>query len=267
MKKITILLIILCYQFSFAQTNYYSFNTDSLFDEATIHSSFDTLLSRLPDNILINPTIYHRVIKGDSIINYISFSTKKVNIDTLNLNIKFQQLDGDSVAEYESNFLENRNKFEFSFHQDPLFLFLNKKLPHFKLPDLNGSLVSSNQLNGKPSLLNYWAITCRPCVAEIPELNKLKKRYQDKVNFIAITESACEKGEVEKFLLKKPFNFRILLNGDDYKKTLNIQSIPVNIFVDKDGYIRYIQRNYPMNDNKYFEGDNYFKRIIEELIK
>ena len=78
---------------------------------------------------------------------------------------------------------------------------------------------------------------------------------------------------MKKFLEKHPFNFYILENGQDYKKTLKISGIPRNIFIDKNGYIRYIQPNFPhetidiKTGEKKYSKNNYFVKIIEELIR
>lgn len=248
MKKLLLPLLLLFVQLSYGQTNYYSFNKDSLYSETVIRSSFDKLVKTLPDKYFLKLTIYHRVIKNDSIINYVSFNAlkKESNID--------------------------KNKFEFTFKQDSLFLLLNKKLPDFKLWDINGNEFSSVQLNnGKPTLINLWAIKCKPCVEEIPKLNELKEKYNDKMNFVAITENTCKKDDLKNFLERKPFGYIMLENGEQYKKTLKIHALPRNLFVDKDGIIRYIQVNYPCEINRetgetIYSENNYFVSIIEDLI-
>ncbi|WP_187774930.1 TlpA family protein disulfide reductase [Pedobacter sp. BS3] len=151
------------------------------------------------------------------------------------------------------------------------FLLLGKKLPEFKLTDLRGDEFSSSQLIGKSALLNYWAIYCVPCVAEMPELNKLKEKYGDKMNFVAFTENTCKDDDLIKFLEKHPFNYYILQNAENYKKTLKISAIPRNLFIDKEGYVRYIQGNFPYTafdlekGIKKYDDNNYFVKIIEEL--
>jgi Thiol-disulfide isomerase and thioredoxins len=216
--------------------------------EKGVRSGFETVLKRIPPKFVIIPTIYHRIEKKDSIINYITFVVQRCD------SCKSKVL-------------------EFTFKQDSLFLLLGKKLPEFKLIDLNGNEFSSSHLIGKPTLLNYWAIYCAPCVAEMPELNGLREKYGDRMNFIALTENTCKDDDLIKFLEKHPFNYHILQNAENYKRTLKISAIPRNLFIDKEGYIRYIQGNFPYtaldpeNGIKKFDENNYFVRIIEELIK
>jgi len=205
-------------------------------------------MRNIPADFIIVPTIYHRIIKKDSVINYLSFIIQKCAPGS-------------------------DKKFKYTFKQDSLFLLLGKKLPEFKLVDLKGNKISSSQFIGKPTLLNFWAIHCAPCVAEIPEMNGLKEKYGDKMNFIALTENTCENDGLIEFLGKHPFNYYILQNAKSYKETLKISAIPRNIFIDKDGYVRYIQGNFPYTEYdpkkgiKKYDDNNYFVQIIEGLIK
>ena len=189
-----IILLLICFKPNYGQINYYSFNTDSIFSEESVRFAYKTISNKLPENITLKPTIYHRINKNDSTINYINFSTIRK----------------DKASLFDKLFLDGHEKpqeksFELTFQQDSLFLLLGKKLPEFSLKDLNGNFFSSKQLIGKPSLINYWAIYCNPCVEEIPELNRLQEKYSEKMNFIAITESACTEGEIEGFIKKKTF--------------------------------------------------------------
>lgn len=49
--------------------------------------------------------------------------------------------------------------------------------PSFQLPRLGGQTLSSDQLRGKPLVLNFWASWCRPCREEAPTLERAWERY------------------------------------------------------------------------------------------
>jgi cytochrome c biogenesis protein CcmG, thiol:disulfide interchange protein DsbE len=154
--------------------------------------------------------------------------------------------------------------------QDPVYFFLNKKLPHFILKDLNEKTFSSSELIGKPALINLWSIYCSPCILEFPYLDSLKNKYGDKMNFIAIGENSAS--EIKDLLKRKPFNFYILQEGDSYQKnTLKVGSLPKNIWVDKYGYIRMIQNGLPVQQDpttgKYFiRNSTPFEEIIKNIL-
>ncbi len=265
MRTFLLLLLLVCFKLNYGQTNYYTFNTDSVFSEESIRSAYKTLSNRLPDDVLLKPIIYHRITRNDSIINYLNFVATRKDSTSL-----YDKLFENGQKKSDANLPEN-DSFKLTFQQDSLFLLLGKKLPEFSLKDLNGETFTSKQLAGKPALINYWSIYCGPCIEEIPDLNKLRDKYMGKMNFVAIAESACSEGELESFLQKRPFNFRMLTFGDKYKEELKIQAIPINIFIDENGIIKNIQKNYPMddrsrNDENSINDNNYFVKIIEKMI-
>jgi len=240
MKTLPLLTLIFFTSICFGQTNYYYQNDgNKLQSKADVKFHYELLIAR-HNEMSIKPTIYHREIRNDSIINYYSFISES----------------GDTTK---------LPAFEFLFRQDPIFLYLNKKLPDFKLIDINGNEFLLDQIKGKPTLINFTANYCKACLEEIPRLNQLKRLYKNKINFIAIFDVERNPGDVEKTIVKHPFDFHIIRNTESFKNQLNIKNLPYNIFIDKDGYIRYIQRGY-----NYFDGvsdNNYFTRIIDELLK
>jgi thiol-disulfide isomerase/thioredoxin len=73
---------------------------------------------------------------------------------------------------------------------------------------LGDSLVIGGQQK-KPTLINLWFIGCRGCIAEIPALNRLRDKYADKVNSLAL--SYDDKLDVKDFLKKRNSSFNKLL--------------------------------------------------------
>lgn len=56
--------------------------------------------------------------------------------------------------------------------------------------------------SNKITVINFWFVSCPPCIEELPLLNKLKERYakSDKVKFLAVTFNNTD--EVKDFLKK-----------------------------------------------------------------
>lgn len=61
---------------------------------------------------------------------------------------------------------------------------------NFKLRDKDGVILDVNSLEGKTIFINIWATWCAPCVAEMPGINALRKKFKDdpNVHFLMITE-------------------------------------------------------------------------------
>jgi len=114
--------------------------------------------------------------------------------------------------------------------------YLNKDLPKFSLTDINGEKISSDNLKGKIVHINFWSISCKPCIEEFPDLNRLKKKYEHEgVVFLAFVPESDEK--VRKIIAHNPINYIVIPNAENYYQQLGIDKYPINFFIDKKGKI------------------------------
>jgi thiol-disulfide isomerase/thioredoxin len=84
-------------------------------------------------------------------------------------------------------------------------------------------------------MVNLWFVNCKPCIEEIPELNRIKKNYGDRVNFLAVTFNSKE--VINKFLSKNQFDFNHIIDAQSEIDKLNNNSYPLNLYLDKNGII------------------------------
>ncbi|GMT47373.1 MAG: thiol:disulfide interchange protein [bacterium] len=115
---------------------------------------------------------------------------------------------------------------------------IGKEASAFSLKNLNGQEVNLMDFHGKVILLNFWATWCPPCIAEIPKLNDLRKRYAEK-NFVIVAVSTDRSlSTVKKFIRKHPVSF-IVLHDSSIKvsRKYNVFSIPTTFLIDKKGKI------------------------------
>ena len=124
---------------------------------------------------------------------------------------------------------------------------MNKPFIDKDFQTIDDKTFNQKSLNNKPTLVNLWFTTCAPCIEEMPFLNQLKEKYNNQVNFVSITFN--NKNEVEKFLTKKEFNFIHLINAKDFLNTKKVNQYPLNIFLDKNGIVKFIDGNIPMTQN------------------
>lgn len=54
------------------------------------------------------------------------------------------------------------------------------KAPEFETIDYLGNKINSKDLKGKYVLINFWATWCGPCMAELPAIEKINKKYSSK---------------------------------------------------------------------------------------
>ncbi len=106
----------------------------------------------------------------------------------------------------------------------------------FELSDKTGETISNESLKGKLTVYNFWFTGCRPCLVEMPQLNKLVDKYKDQVNFIAPTFQ--DEKLVSRFLERRTFKYNTLASGTEMIKKMFITSFPTHLIVDKNGVIR-----------------------------
>lgn len=120
------------------------------------------------------------------------------------------------------------------------------KIDELNLEDINGTKFNLENLKGKVIVLNFWFTQCKPCVAEIPELNRLKEKYKNQgVEFFAITWN--NKESLDKFMLTHKLDFNIIPNGQLIIDKFKIPHYPYNIVLDINGKIVYINDDLVLN--------------------
>ena len=161
------------------------------------------------------------------------------------------------------DFTEMRNKIFRSLQEQGIYDLRDKKLPSFKLVRVDGKEFDFEGLVGQPTIVNFWFTACAPCLEEIPMLNRIQKSYSQTVNFIAITYQ--DSTEISSFLEKKPFHFTQLVDAQDYWDQLGIKTAPHTLVTDRNGIVRYIDKERPRDLNEFeTELRNQIEQVLEQ---
>lgn len=114
----------------------------------------------------------------------------------------------------------------------------SQKSPNFTLTDLDGNSVSLSDYEGKNVYVNFFATWCPPCKAEMPEIEKISQKYKDKDLVVLAIDIGEDYDTVKSFVQENNYTFKVLLDSDQAVATqYNITSIPVSLFIDKQGNI------------------------------
>jgi thiol-disulfide isomerase/thioredoxin len=122
--------------------------------------------------------------------------------------------------------------------QDSLRTYMiGKKAPLFTRTSIDSQSLDLEALKGKVVVLNFWYISCAPCRAEMPYLDKLAKEYKGK-DVVFISFCSDVDAPIKEFLSKKPFAYTVMPTSKPQEIDYNISSFPTNIVIDKKGVIR-----------------------------
>ena len=128
---------------------------------------------------------------------------------------------------------EYRKKF------DPTSELVGKVMPDFSATDLNGKPISLQQYRGKVVLLDFWAVWCGPCIAEMPIVKKVYNTYKDQGFDIIGVSLDTEEEPLRDYLKENDIQWRQIFSGQRWDSPLaqkyDIRAIPAPWLIAKDG--------------------------------
>ena len=124
---------------------------------------------------------------------------------------------------------------------------LGKELTNWKLPELKSNkLVNLSDLKGNIILLEFWFKYCGGCVMAIPDLNKIKTKFE-KDNFKIYGVEFIEnylKNDLKKYITDQKILYPNLYRGKAIASNYGIRSAPTFMIIDKNGTIIHIKSGF-----------------------
>ena len=119
---------------------------------------------------------------------------------------------------------------------------VGKKAIDFNMKDLDGNDLSLEQYRGKVVLLDFWAVWCGPCIAEMPNVKQVYEKYKDE-NFQIIGISLDESQDtLVGYLEKEGITWPQFFDGNGWRNQVagmyGINAIPHTYLIDGEGVIR-----------------------------
>ncbi|MDQ0416361.1 peroxiredoxin [Croceifilum oryzae] len=110
--------------------------------------------------------------------------------------------------------------------------------PNFTLTTLDGKKMSLSDLKGKGVMLNFWGTWCEPCKAEMPAMEQVYKKYQEKGFEIVAVNVGESDVAVHSFMKSYDLGFPIWLDPDkDVTRLYRVGPIPSTFFIDEKGIV------------------------------
>lgn len=127
-------------------------------------------------------------------------------------------------------------------------------LPDVTLRDIDGKEVHIAALSqsGKPVILSFFTIWCKPCMREFKAIHELYPDWQDETGvemYIISTDQGQDSHKVKPLVNGNGWDFHVLLDPNgELKRALNVQTMPHVFVIDSHGKTVY-------NHTGYSEGD------------
>lgn len=126
-------------------------------------------------------------------------------------------------------------------------------IPQVTIKTLDGKAFNTSEItnDGKPVILSFWALWCKPCQKELDAFNENYADWQEetgvKIYAVSIDDSRST-ARVMPMVNGKAWEFDVLLDPNgDLKRAMNVNMIPHTFLLDGDGKI-------VAQHTSYFEG-------------
>ena len=130
---------------------------------------------------------------------------------------------------------------EYHIKANPALALIGKTVPDFSAMDLDGNPISLQDYRGKVILLDFWAVWCGPCIAEMPNVKRVYNRYKDKgFDIIGISLDTDEK-RLRNYLKENDIPWRQVFSGKGWQSPVlqqyGIRAIPAQWLIARDGIL------------------------------
>ena len=136
---------------------------------------------------------------------------------------------------------------------------LSDKAYSWQLVDAESKPYSFEFVKGQVIFLNFWATWCKPCLKEMPEIQKLYEDYGSKVTFLLVTQENTKK--VKSFLDRRKLELPIYYSRDGIPNEIASKTLPTTYIIDKEGTITVAE-----SGARTWNSPQY-RRLLDELIK
>jgi len=102
----------------------------------------------------------------------------------------------------------------------------------------NGELLNLSESKGKVYFINFWASWCPPCRAEMPSINNLASKIEnkDKISFIMVDVDNKMDASV-KYMKKYSFNLQVYSSVSPIPEHIFNGTLPTTLIIGADGNI------------------------------
>jgi len=122
---------------------------------------------------------------------------------------------------------------------------VGQRRPDFTLTDVQGTMVSADDFEGRVWLVNFWATWCAPCVEEMPMLSRFQHDYADR-GVVVVGIALDDAQRAAEFANELGIDYPLLVGKTDVVLTGRrfgnaTGMLPFSVLIDAGGIIRWTQ--------------------------
>ncbi|MFV8751056.1 TlpA disulfide reductase family protein [Nannocystaceae bacterium ST9] len=115
---------------------------------------------------------------------------------------------------------------------------VGNKIKSFKLGSLDGKkTISSSAYRGRVMLVNFWATWCKPCIKELPDLDRLYRKYRNNGMTLVAIATDEEAAGVQAIVDDLKLAAKVAIGGEKAAADYDHPNFPFSFVVDGDGKI------------------------------
>jgi peroxiredoxin len=132
---------------------------------------------------------------------------------------------------------------------------VGQKLQAFDLATTDGKQVTHRSYGGRVLVVNFWGTWCKPCLKELPEFDRVYRRYRNHGLTLVAIATDEDGAPVREFIAKRKLAAKVLIGGEAYANKYASPTFPFTFIVDPRGVIRASYRGYKPECLGEFEAD------------
>ena len=121
--------------------------------------------------------------------------------------------------------------------------------PAVSVENATGETISTKSLiTGKPFILSFWGVTCKPCITELNTLNEVMEEWREEVDFDIVAVSIDDSrftSRARSMAEGYGWEFTCVFDkNQDLKRAMNVSLTPQTFIIDSKGNVAYAHSGY-----------------------
>lgn len=114
-------------------------------------------------------------------------------------------------------------------------------ITQIRLTDMNNQPIDLSAYKGKPLFINIWATWCKPCLKEMPSIEKAQELI-GKENMIFLLASNENMDQIKEFIQENKYNFTY--TRVENAESLGIEALPTTLIFDANHQLVFFEPGY-----------------------